>query len=258
MMRLFHFVSLLAIACLIPFSNANGIGQDHANTLMKLAEENYAEGNYTEALAIYDSLNVEYSGTTLLYNIGNCHFKLGDVPRAILFFERALRLAPGDEDVLSNLRLAREQIVDRVNAPEAFSLGSAWSRFRAGGDPDQWARYALWSVLAIFVCLACALYFKQRMLRRLLFALSTVAVITSIIVISFASYRYLEIDDNSQAIILTPKVDVRSEPREGSTVLFVLHKGTKVDILQETNSWFEVSLPNGTVGWMPPATLERI
>ncbi|MBK7297415.1 MAG: SH3 domain-containing protein [Flavobacteriales bacterium] len=65
-------------------------------------------------------------------------------------------------------------------------------------------------------------------------------------------------DDNSQAIILTPKVDVRSEPREGSTVLFVLHKGTKVDILQETNSWFEVSLPNGTVGWMPPATLERI
>ncbi|MFZ1330945.1 MAG: tetratricopeptide repeat protein [Flavobacteriales bacterium] len=258
MMRLFHFVNLLAIVCLVPYSNAKGIDMDNANTLMKLAEENYAEGNYTEALAIYDSLNVEFSGVTLLYNMGNCHFKLGDIPRAILFFERALRLAPGDEDVLANLRLAREQIVDRVNAPEAFSLGSTWSRFRAGGDPDQWARCTLWSVLAIFVCLACALYFKPRFLRRLLFAFTTVSVITSIIAISFASYRYLEISDNSQAIILTPKVDVRSEPREGSTVLFVLHKGTKVDIVQETKGWSEVSLPNGTVGWMPPATLERI
>lgn len=258
MMRLIYFVSLLTLAWLAPISTAKGIDLDQANTLMKLAEDNYTEGNYTEALAIYDSLNVEFSGTTLIYNIGNCYFKLGDVPHAILFFERALRLAPGDEDVLSNLRLAREQIVDRVNAPEAFSLGSGWSRFRAGADPDQWARYALWSVLAIFVCLAGALYIKHRMIRRLLFALSAVALIASITMISFAAYRHMEISDTSQAIILSPKVDVRSEPREGSTILFVLHKGTKVDMLQQRNGWTEVSLPNGTVGWMPPATLEQI
>ena len=63
---------------------------------------------------------------------------------------------------------------------------------------------------------------------------------------------------DSEAIIMTAKVDVRSEPRDGSTVLFVLHKGTKVRILQQENAWSEVRLANGSVGWMPPASLERI
>jgi SH3-like domain-containing protein len=67
-----------------------------------------------------------------------------------------------------------------------------------------------------------------------------------------------EATDNSQAIILTPKVDVRSEPRESATTLFVLHEGTKVMVLQDRNGWSEVRLPNGSVGWMPPATLVRI
>jgi hypothetical protein len=41
---------------------------------------------------------------------------------------------------------------------------------------------------------------------------------------------------------MAPKVDVRSEPREFVTVLFVLHKGTKVTVLQQSNDWSEVKL----------------
>lgn len=258
MMRPPYIILLVCFTLVAPYNMAKGIEKEQAAALMKLAEADYAEGNYSGALAIYDSLNTVFSGTTLLYNIGNCHFKLGDIPHAILFFERALRLSPGDEDVLANLRLAREQIVDRISEPEAFSLGSAWSRFRAGGDPDQWACRALWTVMATFVFLAIGLLFRKQLFKRLLLSLSGVACLASIVVISFAAYRNAEINDDSEAIILTPKVDVRSEPRDGTTVLFILHKGTKVEVLQDVNGWIEVSLPNRTVGWMPSASLERI
>jgi SH3-like domain-containing protein len=74
----------------------------------------------------------------------------------------------------------------------------------------------------------------------------------------FAWFRYHEVTDDSEAIIMTAKVDVRSEPSDAGTVLFVLHKGTKVKVLNQDNAWSEVRLANGSVGWMPPASLERI
>ena len=69
------------------------------NPLVTGAQEAYAKGEYAKALALYDSVNAEQSSAALLFNIGNCHMKLGDVPHAVLYFERASRLQPGAEDI---------------------------------------------------------------------------------------------------------------------------------------------------------------
>ncbi|MBX2972197.1 MAG: SH3 domain-containing protein [Flavobacteriales bacterium] len=229
-----------------------------ADSLAAQGSRAYAAGDHAAALALFDSAATAFTSPALLYNIGNCHFKLNDIPHAILYFERALRLAPGDADVQTNLELARQNVVDRVNELPGFSLGSTWSRIRGGRDADQWARRSLWACLAFFVALAAAVAMRQRTARRSLFALSGLLFIGTALSIAFAAFRHKEVTDQSEAIIMSAKVDVRSEPRDGSTVLFVLHKGTKVTILQQDNAWSEVQLANGSVGWMPPASLERI
>jgi SH3-like domain-containing protein len=83
-------------------------------------------------------------------------------------------------------------------------------------------------------------------------------LLTTVIMVSLAAYRASEVNARDAAIIMSAKVDGRSEPREGATVLFVLHKGTKVSVQQEQAGWLEVRLPNGTVGWMPANAMERI
>lgn len=229
-----------------------------AESLSAAAQQAYADGEHARALQLFDSVATVYSSTTLFYNLGNCHFKLGDVPRAILNYERALRLEPGAEDVQANLDLARLQVVDRINELPGFALGATWGKLRGGNDVDQWARRALWGCLALFLALAFGLSAPMRWVRNTAFGLAAVLVLFTAASSAFAAWRAAEVRDASEAIILAAKVDARSEPRTGSAVLFALHKGTKITVLQDQDGWSEVRLPNGSVGWMPPGTLERI
>lgn len=250
---------LIATALVLsPLVHAFGLSRPEADTLTARAANAYAAGDYSAALGLFDSVRTAYSSPALLFNIGNCHFKLNEIPHAILFYERALRLAPGDEDVKANLELARQNVVDRVNELPSFTLGSTWGRLRGGRDADQWARRSLWACLVFFALLTTGVLVRQSTLRRALFVAGGLVLLATLISVVFASFRHNEVSDDSAAIILAPKVDVRSEPRESTTVLFVLHKGTKVTVLQVDNGWSEVQLANGSVGWAPPSTLERI
>lgn len=253
-----RYVSLILAFVLAPWSMAQELSRTDADSLSAKAVRAYAEGDVQGALALFDSVRTTYVSPSLFYNIGNCHFKLNDIPRAILFYERALKLAPGDEDVKANLELARQSVVDRVNEIPSFTLGSTWGRLRGGKDADQWARRSLWASFICFLFFAAALVVEHRVGRRSLFALAGIMVLVTTLSVAFAAFRHAEVTDNSEAIIMAPKVDVRSEPRASTTVLFVLHKGTKVTVLQEENGWMEVRLANGNIGWMPPNSLERI
>lgn len=222
------------------------------------AEDAYSKGEYANALAIFDSLDRTYSSASLLFNIGNCHMKLGDIPHAVLYYERAIRIQPGADDIQSNLDYARSKVVDRVSELPALTLGSLWDRLRGGKDLDQWARRSLWACLFTFLMAAGFVIVRKHLLRRTLLVAAVIGFTTMVLSIGLAAYRLSEVTDRSQAIIMQPKVDVRGEPRDGSTTVFVLHEGTKVSVLQEQNGWFEVKLSSGSVGWAAPGSLEVI
>lgn len=249
---------LFAVACVMPMTS-HALDLAQASALDLRAQEAYAAGDHAQALLLFDTVATVYGSAALEYNIGNCHFKLGDIPRAILHYERALRLEPGAEDIRANLDMARQQVADRMNELPGFALGATWGRLRGGRDVDQWARRALWAGTALFLALTLALLTRVRWIRPGALALAGALLITTLLSVTFAAIRAAEVRDDSAAIIMSPKVDVRSEPNISGTVLFVLHKGSKVSVQQEDrNGWTEVRLPNGSVGWMPPGTLERI
>ncbi len=234
------------------------IDPPQADSLVAKAQRAYAAGDHQQALVLFDSVAAEYNSAGLQLNVGNCYFKSGDVARAILHYERGLKLAPGDADLRANLDLANEQVKDRIAGKPALALGTTWATVRGGHDPDQWARRSLWACALFFVLLAIGLVVQRRTFKRALWALSATSLLFLLICVAFASYRHRELTSDSAAIIVSPKVDVLGEPRPGSTVLFVLHKGTKVNVLQTAEGWYEVQLPNGSIGWMPPASVERI
>ncbi len=248
---------LILILCAVPLCS-QALSREQAEELVAQGTSSYAEGDYKRALQLFDSVNTTWSSAGLLFNIGNCHFRSGDVPRAILHYERALRLAPADDDIQENLDHARQQVVDRLNELPGFTLGATWSKLQGGTDIDAWARRSLWGVYGFFIVLAAALLVQGRGLRGALFALGGLLLIFTVVSVTFAAVRSSALQDDSAAIILAPKVDVLGEPRNGATVLFMLHKGTKVQVLQDRDTWYEVRLPNGNVGWMPAASLERI
>lgn len=241
---------------MVPASNA--LSPAEAESLFDAAEEAYAKGEHAHAMTLFDSVATVYSSASLYYNLGNCHFKLGDIPHAILNYERALRLEPGADDVRSNLDLARLQVVDRMNELPGIALGATWGKLRGGKDVDQWARRALWGSLVFFLLLTVGLFTPSRWLRTTVGGFAAATFLFMVASSGFAAWRSAEVRDTSEAIILAPKVDVRSGPNTSATVLFVLHKGTKVGVQQEQDGWYEVVLPNGSVGWMPEGSLERI
>lgn len=247
-----RFILLAGLCSAALFANAAS-GQ-----LASDAQGAYAKGDYATALALYDSIYTQESSAGLLFNIANCHMKLGDVPRAVLYYERASRLQPGAEDIQANLDYARSQVVDRVNELPAFTLGSLWDRLRGGKDVDQWARRSLWACLLLFAFATAAVFIRHRIWRRVLFGGALALLLITGLSAVLAAYRVGEITDRSQAIIMLPKVDVRGEPRTESTTVFVLHEGTKVSVLQEQNGWYELKLSSGSVGWAPPGSLEVI
>ena len=43
----------------------------------------------------------------IYYNLGNSYYKIGDIAKAILNYERALILKPANKDIRSNLEIAK-------------------------------------------------------------------------------------------------------------------------------------------------------
>ncbi len=229
-----------------------------ADSLVANGQRLYLNGSYEEALAQLSEVEAEFDSPELQLGIGNCWYRLGDIPHAILHYERGLRLDPGDEDLRANLDLAMTQIKDRIPGEADHVVARGWSAFQAGSDTDQWARRSLWVCLAFFVLLTVARIVRSRGARRIAYGAAGLAALLLLLSIGFAAQRARQLETHPYAIILAPKTDARAEPRDTAKALFLLHRGSKVQVRDTTNGWCEVRLASGATGWLPARHLERI
>jgi uncharacterized protein YgiM (DUF1202 family) len=219
----------------------------------------YRDKNYAKAALLYDSLAAEKgAGSVLFFNAGNAHFKHGDIARAILNYERARRLAPADEDILFNLKIAYANTVDKIEPIPLLFYERWWQGFLTLLSPG------VWSVLAVvWIWLAAAagllyLFAGTVARKRNAFLLALTLLCVSLFTYRIAASAEQLIHGDTEAVVMEPSTYVRSSPDAASTNLFMLHEGTKVDITERINGWCRIRIANGNVGWVEDNHIEAI
>lgn len=219
----------------------------------------YTAGNYSEALNQW--LSVYKTGSSspeLLYNIGNAYFKLQNIPGAILFFERGLLIAPGNEDIRYNLLVAQSLTVDRFDEIPPFFLAEWFSHLSLLIHSNKWAFTSLLTFIMALVMLALWLFSSKYKIKIISFWVSVFLIFISTSTLAFSIHNKKLTADSNRAVIFTPQVSGKSSPDESGTDLFVLHEGTTVEVETKVGEWSEVRLSDGNKGWIPATAFEII
>lgn len=223
------------------------------------ADSAYVQGNYQQAVALYDSLLSNGVSPELYYNLGNAYYRLDDITHAILNYERALELAPGDNDIRFNLQMARSKTIDKI-VPESEMFFVTWYHSLVNmASVDGWAVIAL-TMLSLAIMLVLLYLFAGAVwVRKIGFFGAFFALILFIISNLFAWQQKQAHIDNKGAIIIESAVPVKSTPAENGTDLFILHEGTKVTIIDNSmREWKEIRVADGKQGWLETKQIENI
>lgn len=221
----------------------------------------YQQGDYAAAAESYSAV-VEggFESAEVYYNLGNAHFRLGDVAHAVLNYERAALLDPANEDVQANLALVTRMLQDRIEPLPRFWVLSVFEWWMAL-VPRGWLE-ALVAVCYIVLGSTTVALVLDRSGRRRAAALRRIAyagavgtvVLGGTLLTREAGWALPE-----QAIVMAGEARVLSAPsEEGGLTVFTLHEGTKVRIDRRSGEWAEIVLADGKVGWLPLEALEVV
>ena len=223
------------------------------------ADSLYAAEHYQEAAKQYEALLKQGVSSDLYYNLGNCYYRMDDITRAVLNYERAQLLSPGDRDIRLNLQMARSKTIDKI-VPESEMFFVTWYHSLVNlMSVDGWARMALVS-LVIAIILALAYLFSDRIwLRKVGFFVGLLFLVVFALSNLFAYQQKQALVERSGAIVIRSAATVKSTPANNGTDLFILHEGTKVTITDNTmKEWCEIRVADGKEGWLPTKDLEVI
>lgn len=248
------------VILLLSLGSSMNIQAKDLDSLWTAGVQAYTDGKFADASTAWTS--IEESGqksAKLYYNLGNAWFKQGNYPKAILNYERALRLDPSYSDARYNLEFTGNFVQDKIEPVPEFILKSVARKVCYVMSSNVWA-------VIFLVLLAAALMMGLLFLlgssvgkRRAGFYCGIVLLLLSAGALSFSAWQKSDSMKTDTAIVMSPVSSVKSSPSSGSSKdLFVIHEGTKVTILDEVGSWKNISLADGRQGWLPAADLEVI
>ncbi|MDY0101946.1 MAG: tetratricopeptide repeat protein [Lentimicrobium sp.] len=223
------------------------------------ANKAYMAGFYENAITIYeDILNTGQASPEIYYNLGNAYFKNDELSKAVLNYERALKLEPGNEDFRYNLMVTNNKRIDKIDdLPELFYL-RWWNALKFKLSVNHWAMLSMISFTLVFIVIALFLLSRTSLTKRLFFYSGIVILMINILSGILAWQTHRESINRNTAIVFAPSLPVKSSPDDGSIDLFVIHEGLKVQIIDKIGDWNEIKINNGSKGWVKAETLERI
>jgi len=212
-------------------------------------EPQVAQGYYQQAMAGYEQLIASrVHNAKLYYNLGNAYFRLNDLGHAILYYQRGLRLEPGNRQLQANLSYARSRRVDQINVSSQRSLWHQLFFWRNElSIQTQWS-FALAAYLLVWSCALAHLFWPR---AALLWGLAGAAFVCLVFTASTLLTHYQHISTRA-GVIVVAEVVVRKGNGESYAPQFPqpLHAGTEFEVLEERGPWLAIQLDNGTSGWI--------
>ena len=243
-----HILYIIALT-LSSVCSAVSASAFNAGEAYKKGCELYSKNEYRAAAAEFESVADKLQSADVYYNLGNCHYRLNDYPKARLYYERALRIDPTDGDAKFNLKITLAKIKQpEVNASTPFM--TTWARnFVQLQSSGAWS--ALCIVFFAVTLVALLVYFFGRMmwLRKVAFfgSIFTLALSVLSLVCAFAQPKA-----NAGEAIVLQQCDVKQSPSDNSKTLQLVLPGAKIHLITGTTlkQWQQISLSDGQKGWV--------
>lgn len=212
----------------------------------------YNECKYDTALMIYENIIEEgFVSAPLLYNIGNTYFKLRNYPMAILNYEKALKIDPNNEEIKQNLAIANSLITDKIAPMPVFFLTKLWKNIGNWQSANGWATTTLIIFSILIISLFLYITTRSVVIKKITFFSNILIVLLFVCSLVLASQKYQYMNQHDEGIVMIPTITVKSSPSASGVDLFVLHEGTKVEILDHADNWDKIKIADGSVGWLP-------
>jgi len=222
-----------------------------ADDLMKQGNQFYQDKQYEKAIEAYQGvIGMGYVGTSLYYNLGNSYYREGKIGYAILYYEKALELSPGDNDVVHNLAIANTKTVDKIDVLPKFFLFQWWENILALFPLSGWT-YMVYLFYLLLLC-SIGLYFFARGLNVQRYSVFA-GLIAGVFLIITGSLWIVSLNREltvKNAIVVEPTAVVKLAPDSTSNDAFVIHEGLKVRVLDRVESWVKIRLQDGKEGWI--------
>ena len=252
--------AVLALIALWALPSALNAQADYPDSLWNAANQANAEGRWDDAIDDYEMIaGASLESAALWCNLGDAYYRTNNIPKAILFYERALKVDPSYEDARFNLDFLNAQIQDRIDPVPELILKTWMRRVSHMLDSNAWAVCFL-----VFLALTLAMVLLFLLApglagRRAGFFTAIVSLLLAVSALSFSLWQKNEYVKADAAIVMRPVSSVKSSPSyESAKDLFVLHEGTKVRIIDSVGSWNNIELADGRQGWIPSSDIEKI
>lgn len=252
LLPVFVFFSMLLVPSL-------SSGQASMESLFEEGNTAYNKGDYNKAIALYEkTLKLGQHSTALYYNLGNAYYRLNNVAESIYYFEKAKRLNPKDSDIQVNSAFARNMTIDAIEFLPESQLAQLKKRLFNSLSFNSWSILTvvlLWVFVGLFLSY---LLFNSTQLKRSFFfsSLGVLLLFSGSFLITFSINQQ---EKNTQfAILFSNQIDIWSEPNQQGELLFTLHEGTKVQLLDDLEEWQKIRISNGSEGWINNASLRAL
>jgi tetratricopeptide (TPR) repeat protein len=238
--------------------------ESRADSLWKAGNAAFDRGEWAQAISDYEAISdMGLESAELYYNIGNAWFRSDNYAEAVLYYERSLRLDPSFSDAKQNLEYVNELLQDKTEQVPEFFLKEWMRDISYLTDSDTWAIVALFMLGVTLVLVLMFLLSASLVWRRVGFFAGICTILLFIASLSFSIWQKNDYLNHDEAIVMydktRDKAEVRSSPSsENNTVLFDVHEGTKVSILESMGAWTKISISDGRQGWIRTADIEII
>jgi len=243
---------VLLMLMMTTFLSANAITK-------KNADDEYKKGNYQQAIKDYEDLLKKGASVSLYYNLGNAYYRTDNITRAIINYERALLLSPGDGDIRFNLQMARSKTIDKIT-PKSEMFFVTWYKSLVNlMSVDSWAHCAIVSLSLALVLALLYLFAHGIRLRKVGFFGAAFFVVVFLLSNIFAYEQKQILTRRTGAVIISPSAALKKTPVANSENSAIVHEGSRVEILDDTmKGWKQVELEDGREGWLQASLIERI
>jgi tetratricopeptide (TPR) repeat protein len=256
-------VAALAAALPLLVLAAGTLQAQSLQNIFSRGNEAYFQGDYAGAVAQYRKLaDAGVDDADVYYNLAAAHARNGELGRAVLYLERAIRINPRDEAAEAALSTCRSALGhNRAEKEGEATVQTRPPLSKALVRPFSENQLA-WMVavfdLAFFGVLV-ALRIVRRESRRI--ALGVAAPLLGLLLLAAGAGLAVKsevLENGRAAIVLLERAELREGPDPRAQVRATAREGQPARILAREGAYLRVRLGGGAEGWMKQKAVEEI